>query len=80
MWFGIEGNPRWLLEMLSLVNRKTNGRVKKLKQQRQGTRQHSTSNFQHPEKLQATSFQEDPVRHLFVSLWFRSAIFRDVGS
>jgi len=29
MWFRIEGNPSWLLEMFTAVNRKTNGRNKK---------------------------------------------------
>jgi len=48
MWFGIEGNPRWLLEMLSLVNRKTNGSAKK---------KAPMTNLQHPEKHQPPAFK-----------------------
>jgi len=54
MWFGIEGNPRWLLEMFSVVNRKTNGSVKKVsaKHQAPTSREAPSIKIQHPGRSQ----------------------------
>src|SRR5439155_15016275 len=43
MWFRIEGNPSWLLEMFTAVNRKTNGRNKKNSKHQHPTREHPSA-------------------------------------